>query len=143
MSHTAVFGHPLAAVPQQVAASASPTLAAPPSRSTTAQLTAQRAAFAHVMRLPPHGPFAYLSAGTLSSAIARGDAPGFEDDEGAGGDEATETARSTRKRQREAAAPTAPQCLAFFGSQWQLNHLRRWPSFYAAAELRLEHVDAL
>lgn len=98
--------------------------------------SAEAAAFAHVTQLPPHGPFAYLSAATLSRELRHGNQS----------DPSRATAPRAVSPTAEAAEPVdvSPQrCLEFFASEWNLEHMRQWPTFYAESELRVENVKAV
>jgi hypothetical protein len=88
------------------------------------------ALYAHVCHMPPHGPFAYLSAATLAQQINRKepvlvaccDAP---------------------IRAASTANVSALRMMDTFQSLWNVDHLRLWPSSYAAAELRVSDVHKL
>ena len=90
---------------------------------------AQALGYAQVMTLPPHGPFAYLTAGTLATRF-----------------------RSMSERQLASPAvasgppvptPTPATTLRWMQTQWELSHMRQWPAFYAAAELRMDDIESL
>lgn len=75
------------------------------------------AAAAHVMRMPLHGPFAYLSAAAMAEQL------------------------STHFSGRFLVTPNA--CLEYCMKYWETDHLRQWPVYYAAGELRPEEVEQL
>jgi hypothetical protein len=136
MPHAQVFGQ-LLTLPAPPAGggkghASGGTKPAPPATGTSnteAQLEAQQRGFAHAMRCPPHGPFAYLAAGALSDAAHRGKARWPSD--------------AAAPAPGVAGPPTPAQSLSFFAAAWNLDHLRVYAKFYAPAEVRLEDIDAL
>jgi hypothetical protein len=100
----------------------------------------QAAMYTHVAHVPPHGPFAYLSAGTLSQALRRGE-PVAGADVPRTDAAATDGVDTGPPPQLEGA--TAQRCLDSFHAHWSVDHLRLWPTFYAAASVRPQDVAAL
>ena len=95
----------------------------------------QAMGYAHVMSLPPHGPFAYLSAGTLAERFR------------VLGEHQAELERRAAATGAAAPAPVAAPppatCLRWMQGQWELSHMRHWPQFYAPAELTSIDVESL
>ena len=114
----------------QVRTSAAAPTTADPFDSEAVQI----AAFTHASYLPPHGPFAYLSAATLSRQLRHGQPVAGQ--AVADSDDSVQTAAVS--------ADASPQrCLDFFNGEWNIDHLRTWPTFYAAGEVRVADAAAL
>lgn len=86
-----------------------------------ASAAVQASLFAHVTTVPPHGPFAYLSALTASVMLLEAH-PQHEADVLAPGFGVTQRTEVTPQR-----------VLDFYQRQWNVDHLRAWPALYAAA----------
>lgn len=122
-------------MPPRVAPTAAPTTPDSANPSLVDPLSTapvQATLFAHVTTMPPHGPFAYLSALTAAVVLQEG---------------------GSRPQPTPSAAPPAvdsdvlpagfgvaartdvsPQrVLDFYQRQWNVDHLRAWPALYAAS----------
>ena len=99
----------------------------------------QIAAYTHVAHLPPHGPFAFLSAASLSRQLRRG--------EPVAGAPPASSEQQLQGADDDGAHPqadvSAHRALSFFTAHWSADHLRLWPSFYAAAALRPSDVASM
>ena len=100
---------------------------------------------AQVMQLPPHGPFAYLTAGTVAWRHS-GDYRIQPEKTTLTRSESKSTEPSVTLEDALAAThlPILPaEALNYMQQKWNLSHMRNWSSFYTAAELRPEDVDNL